>query len=125
MGLFSWLPNRKVPTTGEDPILGGLPPGQGHYVPAPYNHPWTGNLVRIPAGNLNPIYNAFSSFKLGAQQSWGGNNVTFSVYAPQPRALNYGQMQAQFNGFSLANQGQLLQGLAEFVSDKQDASMGG
>lgn len=125
MNLLNWfLPNRKVNPLGEDPIIGGVPPGQGSYFPAPYNHPWTGNLVRVPAGNLNPVDNPFSSFKLGFFHH-GVKSTTFQVYSPQPYALGYGQMQAQFNGFNLANQGQLLQGLAQFVSETQDASMGG
>jgi len=104
---------RLVNALGEDPVLGILPEGQGGYVAAPYHHPWTGNLVRVPPGLLNPMFDgSYGSYKLGFQGGEMGSRTTRGVFAP-----NYAPLIAFANGYEL--QGQMtLQPLADFASSK-------
>lgn len=100
--------NAPVNATGEDPVIGSLPAGQGGYTAAPYHHPWTGNLVRHPAGLLNPPMNAFSSYALGFQKP-------FTPYHRGVTSINQVMQTAFANGFAL--QGQIeLTPLADFAS---------
>lgn len=62
------VPHQDV-TLGEDPIAHGLMVPTGGYVPAPYTHPWTGNLVYVPNSTRNPILNAFNSSAIFAGQA--------------------------------------------------------
>lgn len=62
------VPHQDV-TLGEDPIAHGLMVPTGGYVPAPYVHPWTGNLVYVPNTTRNPILNAFNSSAIFAGQA--------------------------------------------------------
>lgn len=118
------LPNRKL-GTGEDLIEGHVPAGQGRYVAAPYNHPWTGNLVRIPQGWLNPPYALSGSFIFGKAQAGGNSGVQFMAYQPQRTSGYKLPNQAQQNGYVYAGAPSLLQGLGQFQSETQDSSMGG
>lgn len=80
--------------SGESPVEGGIPAGQGHYVPAPFMHPYTGNLVRLPPGTLNPLFGMFGSKVLGFQKQ-----NPFTPYAAQPQAMTGVPLTSLSNGY--------------------------
>lgn len=109
-------PDRRV-GTGENLPEGHLPAGQGYYIAAPYAHPGTGNLVRIPQGWLNPPYTIFGSKVLGKAQSGGNSGFTFRVQQPLMQSGYKLPNQAVSNGAVFAGVQKLQQGLGQMTSD--------